>query len=272
MDILLSPEEARATWDRLLGEDERPSTTPPAPAPEPRPAPDPTAAMALWPPLSTANRRRVPRVGTYIQRSGDRSARKLLELAFPPPPPPPRSRPRPCLRAVPAAPPGRMSQGKASGPTARPREPGPRHDRPSTVVANTGRPAGREAAEAPARQTEPPPRRPSSRPRVVSNHPFRGRIVLQAAPDIPTIVIVDDDDPAPPLATSTPPPAAEDPTPVRRRPDRPTTRTLTVEPGVTLDVPLRAIHFRRMHRTKAHGFTWVLRFAPTGVLRSVVKR
>lgn len=44
LDILLSQEEARATWDRLLGEEDGTGTTPAGPQPAARPAPGPTTA------------------------------------------------------------------------------------------------------------------------------------------------------------------------------------------------------------------------------------
>lgn len=243
LDILLSPEEAQATWGRLMGEGEAHRATAAAPqaaqTPAAAPASVPTSAPrptegAIWPPYAgrtatpgrTATRRCVPKVGTSIQRSGDRGARKLIELAFPPPPPPQRPRARSYLR-------------------------------PTATAQPPTQPLLRPTATTAAAVTDTPP--PTPRLRVVADQPFRGRVVLA----VPTVTIDDDDDPPPRAAAVT--------SPGRRQEQQPT-RTLTVAPGVHLDIPLTAIYQRRYFRAKAGNGRWTLRFDDQGRLRSAFKK
>lgn len=257
-------------------------TPAPAPASVPAPTPRPTAG-GIWPPYTgrtatpgrTVTRRCVPKVGTSIQRSGDRGARKLIELALPPPPPPPKPRARPYLRptakattARPPAPPPPRPRHQPATSTTTTKTPTQPHLRPTTKAATVQPPAPRPprpqdqprirpSATTAGAVTDAPP--PPPRLRVTSNQPFRGRVVIAA----PIITIGDDDDPLPQAAAGTAP---------GHRPEQQMTRTLTVAPGVHLDIPLTAIYQRRYFRAKAGNGRWTLRFDDQGRLRSAFKK
>lgn len=307
LDILLSPEEAKVTWARLLGEEDEagtaPASVPPAdrtttglaaastavwPPPTIRATPGPTAAAPGDPPPTTTTRRRVPRVGTRIQRSGDQGARKLIQLAFPPPPPPTRPRQRPHLRVAAPATTTRpaitltSASCLAARPTPKRQQVGQYEVASQSTTAPGGSSGPTGTLTRQAIQQDPTRRqgRPNPGLRIISEQPCHRKITLRATPNIPVIVL-DDDDPPPSItplqvASTTdaraPRQYPEVPAPAPRQTVRPATRAVTVEPGVVLQVPQSAIHQRRKHHTKAYGANWTLRFDRAGVLRSVVKR